>query len=35
MMVGTLEEMIDDDHAIVNRSQQDFYVGIASIVDCK
>ena len=35
MLVGTLEEMIDDDHAIVSRSMQDFYVPIASFVDRK
>ena len=35
MLVGTLEEMIDDDHAIVSRSMQDFYVSIASFVDRK
>ena len=33
MFVGTLEEMIDDDRAIVSRSMQDFYVPIASFVD--
>lgn len=35
MLVGTLEEMIDDDHAIVSRAMQDFYVPIASFVDRK
>lgn len=35
MMVGTLEEIVDDDHAIVSRSMQDFYVGISSFVDRK
>lgn len=35
MLVGTLDEMIDDDHAIVSRSMQDFYVPIASFVDRK
>ena len=35
MPVGTLEEMIDDDHAIVSRSMQEFYVPIASFVDRK
>ena len=31
--VGTLEEIIDDDHAIVNYHSVDFYVPILSIVD--
>jgi 26S proteasome regulatory subunit T2 len=35
MLVGTLEELIDDDHAIVSRAMQDFYVPIASFVDRK
>lgn len=35
MTVGTLEEIIDDDHAIVSRSMQEFYVSIASFVDRK
>ncbi|EAY12659.1 proteasome, putative [Trichomonas vaginalis G3] len=35
MMVGTLEEIVDDDHAIVSRSVQDFYVTISSFVDRK
>ena len=34
MAVGTLEEMIDDNHAIVSSSVgPEFYVGIASFVD--
>lgn len=35
MPVGTLEEMINDDHAIISRSMQEYYVGIASFVDRK
>jgi len=35
MLVGTLEEIMDDDHAIVSRSMQDFYVTISSFVDRK
>ena len=31
--VGTLEEILDDDHAIVSRSMQEFYVTISSFVD--
>lgn len=33
LLVGTLEEMIDDDHAIVSRSNQEHYVSICSFVD--
>ena len=35
MLVGTLEEIMDEDHAIVSRSMQDFYVWICSFVDRK
>ena len=35
MAVATLNEIIDDDHAIVYRMQQEFYVPIASFVDRK
>ena len=35
MLAGTLEEMIDDDYAIISPSIQDFYVSIASFVDRK
>ena len=35
MLVGTLEEIMDEDHAIVSRSMQDFYVWISSFVDRK
>ncbi|OHS94691.1 26S proteasome regulatory subunit 4 B [Tritrichomonas foetus] len=35
MSVAMLSEIIDDDHAIISRAQQEFYVPIASFVDRK